>query len=158
MLMPKFIRLGARLFVVTAGFTILALISGQPSGAAEVVTLDRAVRDFKLPDQIPWKKSASGETQSATLVGDPSKPGLYVQLLKRPPNNWSRPHKHDHDRFITVLEGTMWIGTGTDFDIEKTVPLRAGSFLADFGGQTHFDGSKADGLTIEIIGIVPPKH
>jgi quercetin dioxygenase-like cupin family protein len=162
------IRLVSRTLVLVAGYAILQSVPLQRSAgstpgiaaasAAEVVTIDRAVRDYKLPEQIPWgKKSASG-TQSATLVGDPSKPGLYIQLLRRPPNNWSQPHKHDHDRYITVLEGTMWIGTGNDFDVNKTVPLRAGSFLTDFGGQTHFDGSKEDGLTIEIMGIVPANH
>jgi quercetin dioxygenase-like cupin family protein len=162
-MMPNPRRYNLRPFVLIVSLSIFAITPGTgrlgitAASAAEVVQLDPASRIYKLPDQIPWKKSANGGTESAMLVGDPSKPGLYIQLLKRPPNNWSRPHKHDHDRYITVLEGTMWVGTGDDFDIEKTVGLKAGSFLRDFGGQTHFDGSKADGLVIQIMGIVPPK-
>ena len=122
---------------------------------ADAATIDRNARDYKLPDQIEWKGRPGSGNQSAILFGDPSKPGLYVQLLKRGPNNWSQPHSHPNDRFITVLAGTMWIGTGAKFDTENTVPLKPGSYVRDIANQTHFDGSKADGLTIEIVGIGP---
>jgi quercetin dioxygenase-like cupin family protein len=122
---------------------------------ADAAAIDRAARDYKLPDQIEWKGRPGSGSQSAILFGDPSKPGLYVQLLKREPNNWSQPHSHPNDRFITVLAGTMWIGTGAKFDPENTVPLKPGSYVRDIANQTHFDGSKADGLTIEIVGIGP---
>lgn len=122
---------------------------------ADAATIDRNARDYKLADQIEWKGRPGSGNQSAILFGDPSKPGLYVQLLKRGPNNWSQPHSHPNDRFITVLAGTMWIGTGAKFDPENTVPLKPGSYVRDLANQTHFDGSKADGLTIEIVGIGP---
>jgi hypothetical protein len=158
----RFYRVVFRLSAVVAGFSILAALSHKSpkesfslaAYGAEAVMLDRASRDYKLTDQIPWKGSPGG-AQSANLFGDPSKAGLYVQLLKRPPNNWSRPHSHDNDRFITVLEGTMWIGTGSNYDIEQTVPLRKGEFVRDIAKQMHFDGSKDDGLTIEIVGMGP---
>ena len=165
MLTSKPIRFILRPPVMTAGLAIFALILWQPSGtnesgvaaasAAELVTIDRAARDYKTPEQIPWSKPSAAGTQTAILFGDPSKPGPYVQLLKRPPNNWSRPHFHDNDRFISVVEGTMLIGTGSKFDPEKTVPIRAGGFVRDIAKQVHYDGSGEDGLTIEIFGMGP---
>ncbi len=122
---------------------------------AEAVNIDRNARDYKLADQIEWKGRPGSGNYSANLFGDPSKAGLYVQLLKRDANNWSQPHKHPSDRFITVLAGTMWIGTGDKFDINNTVPLKPGSYVRDLANQMHFDGSKDDGLTIEIVGIGP---
>ena len=68
---------------------------------------------------------------------------------------WSHPHFHDNDRFITVVEGTMLIGTGSRFDPEKTVPIRAGGIVRDIAKQVHFDGSGDEGLTIEIFGMGP---
>ena len=172
--MSKLARLGLRWSALALGVLALTALSNpsartkQQAGllpadvmklmavyGAEAVTLDRNSRDYKLSDQIEWKGRPGSGNQSAILFGDPSKPGLYVQLLKRGPNNWSQPHSHPNDRFITVLAGTMWIGTGNKFDPENTVPLKPGGFVRDIANQTHFDGSKADGLTIEIVGIGP---
>lgn len=152
--------LTVREFLKSAGIVVLAgeIVMAGSSEAAEIVTLDTATRDYKMPDQIPWPKPGNSGTQTVTLVGDPRKPGFYLQRLRRPPNNWSGPHKHDHTRYITVLEGTMWIGTGDSFDKDKTVGLKPGSFCIDYAEHTHYDGSKEDGLTIQISGIVPADH
>src|SRR6202158_1742297 len=61
---------------------------------ADAVTIDRNARDFKLPDQFEWKGRPGSASQTAALFGDPAKPGLYVQVTKRGPNDWSQPHSH----------------------------------------------------------------
>jgi hypothetical protein len=122
---------------------------------AEAVTIDRNARDFKLPDQFEWKARPGSTSQSAILFGDPAKPGLYVELLKRGPNDWSQPHSHPNERFITVLAGTMLIGTGAKFDPSNTVALGPGSVIRDIANQMHFVGTGAEGLTIEIMGMGP---
>jgi hypothetical protein len=122
---------------------------------ADVVTIDRSARDFKLPDQIDWKGRPGSANQSATLFGDPSKSGFIVQLLKRGPNDWSRPHSHPNDRIITVLQGTFLIGTSAKYDPNNTVALGPGSIVKDFANQMHFDGTGPDGATIEIITMGP---
>jgi hypothetical protein len=62
------------------------------------------------------------------LVGDPEKPGLYIVINKwLAGNNFSRPHFHPNDRFITVLKGTWWVGTGNKFDPANTVPMQVPS-------------------------------
>ena len=81
------------------------------TGAAHAVELDPAAVIYKLPNQIEWK--GTGGNRSAVLVGDPEKPGLYIVINKwLAGNNFSRPHFHPNDRFITVLKGTWWVGTG----------------------------------------------
>lgn len=123
--------------------------------AAEAVMIDRAARDFKLPEEIEWKSRPGSTSQTALLFGDPSKPGLYAQLLKRGPNDWSQPHSHPNDRIIHVLAGTMWIGTGAKLDRENTVALKPGSYARDIANQVHYDGTGPEGITIEIIGMGP---
>ena len=123
---------------------------------AQLVALDRGSRDYTLPEQMHWTETADGRT--ASLCGDPSKPGLYAYVLKRGPNMWSMPHFHDNDRFVTVLEGTLWIGTGS-FDSQHTVALKAGSFVRDVAGGVHFEGTKDDGATVYVVGLGPsPDH
>ena len=68
---------------------------------AEAVTIDRNARDFKLPDQFAWQDRPGSASKTVTLFGDPSKAGLYVQITKRGPNDWSEPHSHPNERFIT---------------------------------------------------------
>jgi len=122
---------------------------------AEAVSIDRNSRDFRTLDQIEWKGRPGSPNQTAIVFGDPSKPGMYVQLLKRGPNDWSRPHSHPQDRYLTVLKGTMLIGTGAKFDPKNTVALGPGSMIKDFANQVHYDGTGPDGLTLEIIGMGP---
>jgi hypothetical protein len=76
-------------------FVGLALVvSVSIAGAAEI---NPAAVAFKLPEQIEWKDplGVSG-AKTAVLFGDPSKPGLYVMLIKWLPGNFSRPHFHPH--------------------------------------------------------------
>ena len=89
------------------------------------------------------------------MVGDPSKPGLYIQLVKWLPGNMSRPHFHPNDRFITVLKGTWWVGTGTKYDPASTVPMPAGTFVTHFGKQVHYDGAKDEETVLQIVGDGP---
>ena len=49
--------------------------------SAIAADLDPKAVTFTLPDKIEWKQG-SGRAQQAILVGDPSKPGLYVMMVK----------------------------------------------------------------------------
>ena len=124
--------------------------------AAKAVDLDKAAINIVLPDQIPWKdRPFMAGLKEAVLAGDPSKPGIYVVLVKWLPHNMSRPHFHPNDRFIKVLSGTWWVGTGPKFDPENTVPLPAGSFVTHFAKQVHYDGAKDEETVLEIVGEGP---
>lgn len=116
--------------------------------------LNPAALIYKLPNQLEWKEALPGAKQ-AVLQGDPSKPGLYIVLIKWSPHSMSRPHFHPHDRFITVVSGTWWVGTGSKFEPESTVPMPAGSFVTHFGNQVHYDGAKDEECVIEIVGEGP---
>jgi quercetin dioxygenase-like cupin family protein len=67
----------------------------------------------------------------------------------------SHPHFHPHDRFITVLKGTWWVGTGTKYDPDSTTPVPTGSFVRHFAKQIHYDGAKDEEVTLEILGDGP---
>jgi len=125
-----------------------ALASGKATD------LDPKAIAYKLPDQIHWTDDPIG-AKMAVVAGDPSKPGLYVVLVKWAPGHFSHPHFHPHDRFITVLSGTWWVGTGPKFDTDATVPLPAGTFVTHFGKQIHYDGAKDTEAVLEIVGEGP---
>ena len=141
--------LRAATLVVT--LAAVSLWIANPHGA-QAVDVDRSSRDYMLPEQMQWKEAENG--MIANLYGDSSKPGLYAYVLKRRPNTWTMSHVHDNDVFVTVLDGTFWVGTGK-FDPQRTVPLKPGSFVRDVAGGIHFEGTKDEGATLYFVGIGP---
>jgi len=129
------------------------LIAFAPTQAG--AELDLSAISIQPPSDIKWVRAANGGAETAILVGDPSKPGLYVVLQKWLPHNNSRPHFHPNDRFITVLSGTWWVNTGAKYDPEGMKPVHAGSFVTHFGKQIHYDGAKDEECILEIVGIGP---
>ena len=140
--------------LLCAALMTLPLVATTTSTAAE---LDPKAVVFKLPDQIPWGAVTPAGNQQAVLFGDPSKPGLYGVMTKwLAGNHFSRPHLHPNDRYITVLSGTWWVGSGPDFDPDKSgVPMPAGSLVTHFAKQVHWDGAKDTDAVLLIVGEGP---
>jgi hypothetical protein len=116
--------------------------------------LDLKAISIKLPEQINWVANPSG-SETAVLVGDPAKPGLYVILNKWKAHHNSKPHSHPNDRFITVISGTWWVGTGSDYNPDNLKPVPAGSFVTHYGKEIHYDGAKDGDTILQIVGIGP---
>lgn len=120
--------------------------------------LDAKALTFVLPADVTWAPSPTvAGLETAVLAGDPAKPGaFYVTLNRWKPNSFSRPHFHENDRFIYVISGTWWVGTGDLFDPAKaTVPMRAGAFITHHAKQVHWDGAKDEEAVIAIMGLGP---
>jgi hypothetical protein len=123
-------------------------------GSASAADLDPKAISIKFPDDIKWVANPGG-SETAVLSGDPSKPGLYVVLNKWKAHHNSKPHSHPNDRFITVISGTWWVGTGTDYNPDSLKPVPAGSFVTHYGNEVHYDGAKDEDTILQIVGIGP---
>jgi quercetin dioxygenase-like cupin family protein len=135
---------------------LLAAALAPLAGLARAqAALDPRAIAFLLPEQIPWGPVGRNGNQQAVLVGDPSKEGFYAVMNRWLPNKMSRPHSHPHDRFIMVLKGTWWMGSGTRFDPDSTVPVHAGSFITHYARGIHYDGAKAESCELLIVGQGP---
>jgi quercetin dioxygenase-like cupin family protein len=141
----------SRFSVCAAIAASVALAVLAPVRAAD---LNPKAISIKLPKDMKWTTTASGALESV-VYGDPSKPGLYVILVKWEPGKMSHPHYHPNDRLVTVLSGTWWVGTGSKFDPNSTVPLPAGSFAKHTGKEVHYDGAKNEEVVLEIVGQGP---
>ena len=134
--------------------TLLTLAAMPGFGAA--AELNPAAVIYKLPEQIPWGPVNAAGAQSAVVVGDPAKPGFYMVYNKwTKGNHFSRPHFHPNDRYIVVLQGTWWVGSGPKFDPANTTPMPAGSFVTHFAKQVHWDGAKDEDTILLIMGEGP---
>ncbi len=112
---------------------------------------------FTLPKDIKWT-GTPGRQETAILWGDPAKAGPYGILIKWYPGNFSRPHKHDGNRWVYVISGTWWVSSSSIFDTKLTYPVPAGTRTEDVPGTVHFDGTRVgekEPSVILLSGIGP---
>lgn len=139
----------------TTAFTVLAaaLILFTANARAET---DKAGFVRVTPEEVKWTERPGYDgLKFAVIHGDPTKPGIYVIRAKFSPGTMTRPHWHAEDRYVIVVSGTWYTGEGDSFDPEKTVPLKAGSFMLHPAKAHHFDGAKDEEVVVQIVGIGP---
>lgn len=103
---------------------------------------------------IKWMPTRFG-TPFAVLAGNVSQPGPYEVRVRFPPGVMSPPHFHAETRYILVLKGTWWVGSGPTGDPRDTIPLPAGTFVVHHPNQVHYDGAKDEEVELQIIGVGP---
>jgi quercetin dioxygenase-like cupin family protein len=107
---------------------------------------------------IATEDEIKGAARSVTLVGDASKPGIYVTRITWAPNTGSRPHYHNEARYITVIKGTWYVATGPEADTynpDKMTAVKEGTFIYEPPGGHHYDMAKDEEVIVEIIGMGP---
>jgi hypothetical protein len=144
---------GASMLIFAFGFARPAK-AGPAGPDANTAKLNPRAISITLPKDIKWVTEPNGAV-NAVLRGDPSKPGPYIVLTKWTAHHMSHPHFHPNDRYVMVLSGTWWVGTGTKFDPDSTVPVTAGTFAEHYGKQVHYDGAKDGNVVLEIVGEGP---
>jgi quercetin dioxygenase-like cupin family protein len=143
----------ALLSTVAAG-----LICGTVTGASSDERPASASGFVRLtPEQMRWQDLPGGHgAQMVTIAGNPAARGLYVQRVRFPPHVMDRPHWHPNDRYVTVIQGTWYTGTGATFDPALAVPLKPGSYMFHPAKALHWDGSNSDQeVIVQVVGLGP---
>jgi quercetin dioxygenase-like cupin family protein len=99
--------------------------------------------------------SGSSKVQVVTLLGNPSMPGPYSQLLRVAPGASIAAHHHAGDRVATVLSGTWHFGYGQTFDASRLKTLPAGSVYTEPADSAHFARTGDEAVTVLITGFGP---
>jgi len=136
---------------------VAALLLTAPLAADQAIKPDALGFVVVQPEDV---KFADGAQSLVTVAGDPTKPGIYVIRIRFAPGNFSRPHFHDQDRYVTVIKGTWWVALGPEadtFDPSKTKPMKTGSIVKHPAGAHHYDGAKDEEAVVQIIGMGPVK-
>jgi hypothetical protein len=91
---------------------LTACLIGIPSVATAVELNPKAIA-IRQADELKWRDpTGAAPVNQVVLFGDPAKPGFYMVMNRFQPGSFSRPHFHPNDRFITVIKGTWYVGTG----------------------------------------------
>jgi len=93
--------------------------------------------------------------RSAVIFGDPDKPGMYITRNIFPAGVMSTPHSHDQDRWVTVIRGTWYAGTNSNWDPKETIAMAAGNVMFHPKNAIHFDGSLVEETEVQIMGMGP---
>ena len=134
------------LVISTSSFAQQSVSLGQTSLAPYGVELNN----------MKWVKGSDGTGREfATVVGDRSKPGLYIQLVRWPPHTTAKAHSHPDDRYAFVLSGTFYHGYGDKFDASKLEMRPAGAFFTEPARLRHFGVTKDDGTILCFVGTGP---
>ncbi len=142
-------KLLAALFILT--FATSAFAQGK---------IDRMSADTMqsfTPETVQWKDESilPKGAQSALLVGDPSKTGVFIVWLKFPPNYPIPPHTHPYAEVVTVLSGKLGNGMGKTFDTKNGEILKAGSSFVLPAGHTHYVWTTDEETIVELIATGP---
>lgn len=102
---------------------------------------------------VPDPAHAGYET--AVVVGDPTRPGVYNVHTRLPANTVIAPHTHGEKwRVATVLSGTLYYAKGDKFDENKLRALPPGSVIVEPANVPHFARTKGPVL-LHITGEGP---
>ena len=135
--------------VIAASVTAFAGASMAPAQMAGHSTV--------TPQEVKWgpaPPSIRPGAQAAVLYGDPNKEGMFVMRLKLPKGFQLSPHTHPKPEIVTVISGTMRLGTGRTADPSKAQALPAGSFFAMDPGMEHY-GSFDEDTIVQINSTGP---
>lgn len=127
-------------FVLMAGVIIAAASFHAVAQQDQIERMTTTkMENFEL-DKIEWKDEPvlPGDAQSALVIGDPTKPGVFMAYLKFPAKYEIPAHTHPFAEVVTVLKGAAWNGMGEKLDRTKGDKLGAGSSFTLPAGHAHY--------------------
>jgi mannose-6-phosphate isomerase-like protein (cupin superfamily) len=107
--------------------------------------------DLKWGDAPP---SLPKGAKMAVLEGDPSKEGEFTLRAMFPANYKIAPHWHPTTENVTILKGSMYLGTGEKFDENKATMMKAGGFATIPATHHHYAFTKGECI-IEVHAMGP---
>lgn len=146
---PTSARRGRRML---PGVLVVVLLAPTAVGDARQAVPPKPLVDAAHLRARPEELAGTGRV---LILGDESKPGVYVYRNRFAPGQTSRPHYHTGDRYVTVIKGTWWTGEGDVFQPDKMIPIRTGGFMFHPAGLHHYDGAKDEETIVQIIGVGP---
>jgi quercetin dioxygenase-like cupin family protein len=138
----------------------LILCAGFVTGAEKRTGMAKTPEhQMYMPADIKWVDAPPvlpAGAKAAVLEGDPHKAGYFAMRLKMPDGYKIMPHWHPNVERVTVISGTIGIGTGDTFDPSKGHEMTAGTYATMQPNVHHFAWTKGE-TEIQLTTIGPWK-
>jgi hypothetical protein len=142
---------------MTAALTgaVAALLFCGPLLAEGTEFIMKSYQEPASPDR-EWKDNTAvpAGMQIILIYGNPKEAGPYIFRARLPAGYKIPAHKHEDQRFVTVLSGTYWSGAGEKFDQAKLTKYPPNSFYITDAGTPHFAWAETD-VVIQEQGTGP---
>ena len=137
-----------------AVFSLCAVVLGVALAAETHAPADHLVvpHDKMVWGPIPPQFPVGGEL--SVVQGNPGGDGFYVVRVRMPGGYKILPHWHPTAENVTVLSGTLHVGSGDKFDTKMGDALGAGGYVSLPALMHHYAWSEAP-TEIQIHGIGP---
>lgn len=109
------------------------------------------------PSQLKWTKGFFGGSPHAAILGDETKPSLYVYRTLVPKGQLTPVHYHPDFRFVTVLTGNLLVGFTDKFDEKSMVLLPPGGAWIEPVRHAHYIYAKQSDVVVQVMGCGPTK-
>ena len=140
-------------------FTVLSASIAVSMGQEKVSQKQGENEHIMLNEkEIQWKEAPSSlpkGAQIAVIEGDPTKEGPFTMRIKLPANYQIKPHWHPVIEHVTVLEGTFYMGSGEQFDMNTAMMLTENGFATMPQKYIHYAFTKDQESVIQLHGIGP---
>ena len=136
--------------------TIVALSVAAACLGVPTSWADPANHMMVTPDQLKWVDvgSAPPGAKGSVIEGPLNEAVPITMRLKFPPDYKLPAHWHPGIERVTVISGTLNMGTGDKFDSSKTMPLTAGSVAIMQPKTNHFAWTKEETI-VQVNSIGP---
>ncbi len=137
----------------------LGAIASIVLGAEEQAKMAAGEHKLIDPAKIEWGDGPPGLPQGAKLAvlwGDPAQKGVFTLRLNFPAGYRIMPHTHSSAEIVTVISGTLNMGTGPKFDESAGHKMPAGTLMAMPAGTQHFAWASEE-TVIQVHGEGPFK-
>jgi quercetin dioxygenase-like cupin family protein len=137
------------------GFGAMIALSGaaRADGGIQILTKDH---ESIAAAGVEWKAAPTipPGARMVMLYGDPSKPGPYLFRVKFPAGYKLPPHKHEDQRWVTVLKGNYWSAAGDSFEQSQLKKFGPRDSYTTQPGVTHFAWAETE-VVIQEMGMGP---
>lgn len=138
--------------IMAIGMGLMAWSFTQAQEEAGHIFLKSA--DIKWTDGPPSLPPGAQIAVMEGDLGDLKEAEPFTFLLKLPANYKIAPHTHPAIEHVTVLSGTLYMGTGDQVNPEKAVALTPGSFASFQPGQSMYGWSEEE-TVFQVHGVGP---
>jgi quercetin dioxygenase-like cupin family protein len=101
-----------------------------------------------------WQPGSNPGVARMQLIGDFTKPELFIARFKYRDGYAIGPHFHNNTVYVTVLSGTFVYAVGDKEDPAAMARMGPGSFLVIEGGQPHFERMEGE-TVLHVVGVGP---